>query len=82
MRTPLWTTWESNVNSLVLSGAITIVLSGARDSCYQARALPEISSYAKHCARRNGSNKDFFEILSNLGGAQLVHSACPALRTP
>ena len=82
MRPPLWTTCKQKVNSLVLSGAITIVLSGARDSCYQAHASPEISFLAKRCTRRNGSNKDFYEILSNLGGAHVVHRARPALRTP
>ncbi len=54
------------MNCLVLSGAPTIVLSGARVSCYQAHALPKNSSRAMRCGNRNGSNEEFFEFLSNL----------------
>ena len=71
---PLWTTWESIVNSLVLSGAVIIVLSGARESCYQARTLPEIGFPSKRCARRNGSNKKFLTKSSRGRASCTVHA--------
>jgi hypothetical protein len=61
------------VKSLVLSGALAIVLSGARSSCYRVQRR-ELS----HCSiiefgNRNSSNKEILRISSN---AAPIRASC------
>ncbi len=50
------------MNSLVLSGAQGIVLSGADPSCYQAHGTVANPRQATILARRNGSNLNYLTI--------------------
>jgi len=54
------------MKSFVLSGARTLVLSGASDSCYQAQRLPAIARPSTIPVSRNLSNEEFCKFLSNL----------------
>jgi len=54
------------MKSFVLSGARTLVLSGASASCYQAQRLPAIARQSTISAFCNLSNEEFCEFLSNL----------------
>lgn len=50
------------MNSLVLSGASTLVLSGAGPSCYQAHQRAANPRQATICERRNLSNLNYLTI--------------------
>jgi hypothetical protein len=67
------------VNSLVLSGAPTFVLSGARPSCYQAHERAANPRQATICERRNVSNLNYLTINR---GPLLWISALSAGATP
>ena len=54
------------MKSFVLSGARTLVLSGASLSCYQAQQLPAIPRRSTIPVHRNLSNEEFCKFLSNL----------------
>jgi hypothetical protein len=67
------------VNSLVLSGAPTLVLSGAYLSCYQAHERRANPRQATICERRNGSNLNYLTFNK---GPFLWISALSAGATP
>jgi hypothetical protein len=51
------------VKSLVLSGALTIVLSGARSSCYRVQGSELSSCSGIDFDNRNSSNQKYFVFL-------------------
>jgi hypothetical protein len=63
----------------VLSGANPIVLSGARQSCYQAHEMPATAFCSTRCAGRNVSNKEFFEFLSKGAFDNVAMWSCAVL---
>ena len=67
------------MNSIVLSGAPTLVLSGAVPSCYQAHEEAANPRQATICKRRNVSNLNYLTINK---GPFLWISALSAGATP
>src|SRR3546814_5951795 len=66
----LCTTRGQPVNSVVPSGAATIVLSGVPISCHQAHEPQKITTCARTCATRNCSNNKSITLVE-IGRAQV-----------